>query len=139
MPLERIPQGLIDTTSIKGPFSKYLNWRETELLIALVRSVQPRVMIEFGTNLGITAKRVLENVPTLERYIGIDVPFDHVPPLANQRDEVPMSAGCFAADDPRFWLMLADPALTPDALEPCDAAFIDGDHSEAGVAADTNI
>jgi hypothetical protein len=35
--------------------------------------------------------------------------------------------------------MLADPALTPDALEPCDAAFIDGDHSEAGVAADTNI
>jgi hypothetical protein len=50
-----------------------------------------------------------------------------------------MSAGCFAADDPRFWLMLADPALTPDALEPCDAAFIDGDHSEAGVAADTNI
>lgn len=119
-------------------FSKYLSANETSILIELVGSVSPRVMIEFGCNTGITAKRVLESVPTLERYIGIDVEPDHVPTLSCQIGEVPEMAGAYAADDDRFFL-LSSPTLDLSAehLEPCDAAFIDGDHSEAGVTHDS--
>jgi predicted O-methyltransferase YrrM len=66
---------------------------ETAILTALVKSIAPRVMIEFGCNYGITAKRLLENVPTLEKYIGIDVPHGHIPTLPCQRTETPVNAG----------------------------------------------
>jgi len=137
--MQRVSPATLDLSSVRGPFSKYLNARETAILIALVRSVTPRVMIEFGCNLGITAARVLEHVPSLERYIGVDVPANHKPPLACQSDEVPRNPGYSAGHDPRFWLMLAEPMLTPDQLEPADAIFIDGDHSRQGVTHDTEL
>jgi predicted O-methyltransferase YrrM len=115
-------------------FSKYLNMQETSILVELVREVNPRVMIEIGCNLGVTAKRVLENVPTLERYIGVDVPADFETTLECQMEEVPERAGAYAADDDRFFLLECPSfILTADKLEPCDAVFIDGDHSEAAV------
>src|SRR5215467_8418587 len=109
---------------INGPFSYYLNWRETSILTFLIGSVAPKVMIEFGTNVGITASRILCNVPTLERYIGIDVPSDYAPTLRCQDSEVPAHPGCFVTD-PRYWLLIAEHELTHDDLEPCDACFID--------------
>jgi predicted O-methyltransferase YrrM len=125
---------------LRGPFSRYLNEHETATLVALVKSVAPKVMIEFGCNSGITAARVLENVPTLEKYIGIDVPVDHVTTLGCQRYEVPVSAGCWAAHDPRFFLLKArSQALRTGHLEPCDAVFIDGDHSEAAVLHESRL
>lgn len=125
---------------INGPFSHYLNWNETAILAALVNSGTPEVMIEFGCNQGITAKRLLENVPTLEKYIGIDVPNDHVTTLACQSSEVPMMAGCYAAIDDRFSILLSPSKhITADALEPCDAVFIDGDHSSAAVAHESKL
>jgi predicted O-methyltransferase YrrM len=115
-------------------FSKYLGPQEAAILIELVRSVSPKVMIEFGCNLGITAMRVLDNVPTLERYIGIDVPPSYVPILECQRYEIPERAGLYAAEDKRFFLLTRPSAKLRTAdLEPCDAVFIDGDHSEAAV------
>jgi predicted O-methyltransferase YrrM len=104
-------------------------------LIDLVKSVSPKVMIEFGCNVGITAMRVLENVPTLERYVGVDVDPDHVPTLSCQLSEVPERAGAYAADDQRFFL-LTQPSLELGAedLERCEAVFIDGDHSDAVVS-----
>lgn len=125
---------------VKGPFSRYLGVYETSLLVALLNSVAPKVMIEFGCNAGITAARVLENVPTLEKYIGIDVPPDHVPPLECQRSEVPVSAGCYAAHDPRFFLLKENSQLLRTGhLEPCDAVFIDGDHSERAVLHESRL
>jgi predicted O-methyltransferase YrrM len=118
-----------------GHFSDYLNRNETSILIDLVKGVSPKVMIEFGCNLGVTAKRVLENVPTLERYVGVDVEPDHVPTLGCQLSEVPERAGAYAADDQRFFLLTSPSTeLDADDLERCDAVFIDGDHSEAVVS-----
>jgi predicted O-methyltransferase YrrM len=115
---------------LAGPTSQYLNGYETSILLALVRSVRPRVMIEFGCNDGITAKRMLENLPSLQKYIGIDVPFGHNPTLLCQLTETPVNAGWCAADDPRFfYLEKRSQLLCTDDLEPCDAVFIDGDHS----------
>lgn len=138
--MQRINQSELRVKQINGPFSYYLNWSETAILIALLNSVRPRTVIEFGVNRGMTARRVLDNVPTIERYIGIDIPSDQVPTLECQRTEVPAEAGAEAASDPRFFLMLRESKdLSIDQLEPADAAFIDGDHSEAGVMQDTAI
>jgi predicted O-methyltransferase YrrM len=119
-------------------FSFYLGRQETSILIELVNSVSPKVMIEFGCNRGVTAKRVLENVPSLEKYIGIDVPPDYQPKLACQHSEVPKRAGTFASGDDRFYLLSVPSIdLKPENLEPCDAVFIDGDHSFGAVMHDS--
>jgi predicted O-methyltransferase YrrM len=125
---------------VKGPFSHYLNAQETAILVALVNSVAPRIAIEFGCNQGITAKRLLDNVPTLQKYIGIDVPADHVPTLTCQSSEVPIVAGHAAATDERFSVYLA-PSITigPEQLEPCDAIFVDGDHSYEAVLHESRL
>jgi predicted O-methyltransferase YrrM len=137
--LERVSQASLGVSRVNGPFSLYLNQNETSILIALVGNVAPRVMIEFGCNMGITAKRVLDNVQSLERYIGIDVPEDHRPTLRCQDMETPDEPGLYAATDPRFWLMIAERDIEVYDLEPCDAVFIDGDHSEKAVTRDSRI
>ena len=114
--------------------------QETDILVALVRSASPKVMIEFGVNQGITACRLLENVPGLEKYIGIDVPRTHQTTLGCQRNEVPDNPGEFAAHDERFSLLLApSQTLMPDDLEPADAVFIDGDHAMAAVLHESQL
>jgi predicted O-methyltransferase YrrM len=125
---------------LPGRFSKYLNSHETSILIALVNSVAPQVMIEFGCNEGITAKRILENVPTLRRYIGIDVPYGNRPTLKCQETETPLNAGWYAANDPRFFYLEARSQMLRTAhLEACDAVFIDGDHSESAVLHESHL
>jgi len=119
---------------VPGPFSLYMTPQETSLLVALVRSVDPRTVIEFGCNQGLTARRLLDNISTIERYIGVDVPPDHDTVLECQRSEVPELAGVHAIDDRRFELLLVPTSeLSIDDLEPCDAVFIDGDHSHDAV------
>jgi predicted O-methyltransferase YrrM len=123
-----------------GVFSKYLNAHETAILLALVKSVTPRVIIEFGCNQGITAKRLLDNLPGLQKYIGIDVLPGHRATLPCQQGETPVNAGCYAADDARFFLLLArSQMLRTGHLEAADAVFIDGDHSESAVLHESRL
>ena len=119
----------------------YLGSRETAFVVALIASVRPRVVIEFGVNRGRTARAILDALQSpLERYIGIDIPFGHPPRLKCQESEVPVNAGYYAASDVRFELCRQDSMeLTPADLEPIDAAFIDGDHSEKAVAHDSAL
>jgi len=137
---ERIETVAIRPQIVRGPFSNYLNANECSILIDLVRSVSPRVMIEFGCNMGLTAKRVLENVHTLETYVGVDVFRDHVPTLACQLSEVPMEPGELAAGDDRFFVLVRPTLkLRASDLEPCDALFIDGDHSDEAVSYESEL
>jgi predicted O-methyltransferase YrrM len=120
----------------------YLGKQETEILVSLIASVEPRTMFEFGVQAGRTAKTLLDRVPSLQRYIGIDVPFDHMPTLACQKSEVPITPGVFASEDPRFFTLIYEGGsqlLSADQLEPCDAVFIDGDHSRAAVLHDSAV
>jgi len=131
----------LGSVPVKGPFSRYLGVYETSLLVALLNSVAPKVMIEFGCNAGITAARVLENVLTIERYIGVDLPPDDKQTVLDcQRPEVPVNAGCYASHDPRFFLLaVRSQLLRTGHLEPCDAVFIDGDHSEQAVLHESRL
>lgn len=124
---------------LNGLPERYMNPGELETLIALVASVDARVMIEIGTNAGRTAKAVLRNVPGLERYVGIDVPPSYQFAKYVQRNEAPSRPGELALDDPRFRLLLARRGtfdLDARDLPACDVVFIDGDHSAEAVRAD---
>jgi len=130
----------LGVTPIEGPFSKYMTAQETAILVTLIGLSDPKVVIEFGCNEGVTSKRILDNVPSIEKYIGIDVAIDHVPVLGCQFWEVPKHPGAYAASDARFQLLTSPSQyLTADMLEPCDAVFIDGDHSERVVLHESNI
>jgi predicted O-methyltransferase YrrM len=137
--LRKFSNSELNVKPIGGPFSGYLNANETAILVALVKAARPRVMIEFGCNTGMTARRVLDHVPSLERYIGIDVPSYYTPLLDCQRSEVPALPGCFA-EDARFYLHVSASQLLGVAdLEICDAVFIDGDHSRNAVLHDSRL
>lgn len=117
-----------------------MNPGELEVLCGLVGSVSPKVVVEFGVNVGRTAQAILEYVPGIETYIGVDVPFGYVPTKDVQKEEVPETPGELVADDPRFRLLLPEGGsrnLHSTDLIPCDAVFIDGDHSREGVTNDT--
>lgn len=115
---------------------------ELEVLVHLVRSVEPRTMIEFGCRDGRTAKIMLNNVTTLDKYIGIDVAFGHQPTLSHQAEETVRHPGTLAQTDSRFELMVRPSGtlgLTKSDLPGADAVFIDGDHSEFAVTSDTKL
>jgi SAM-dependent methyltransferase len=137
--IEVTPDSDID---LSGLPKEYMNPGELETLITLVRSVKPKVMIEVGCNSGRTAKAILRNVPSLERYVGIDVPPSYEFAKSVQRREVPARPGELALDDPRFMLVLARRGtfdLRPEDLPFPDVVFIDGDHGEEAVRGDHDL
>jgi predicted O-methyltransferase YrrM len=119
----------------------YLSREDTARIVALVKSVNAKVMIEFGCQEGRTAWAILASVPTLQDYFGIDVPPDYIPRL-DQWDEIPKSAGLLVENDPRFRLVIRRRGsfdLRWQDLPFCDAVFIDGDHSLEAVIHDSEL
>jgi predicted O-methyltransferase YrrM len=125
---------------LSGLPSRYMNPGELEVLIALVASVKPKSVLEFGCNVGRTAVAILRNVPGIERYQGIDVPKTYVPSKRVQKAEVPDHPGELVRNDRRFELLIRPRGsldLVATDLAPCDAVFIDGDHGAFAVRHDT--
>jgi predicted O-methyltransferase YrrM len=123
------------------PSRRYMMDGECDVLIALVNSVEPKTMIEFGVNEGLTARAVLQAVEGIKRYIGIDVLPGYEFEIPAQSVEKPQEPGCLV-NDPRFELMLR-PRGTQDifaAMLPiADVVFIDGDHGRKSVAWDAAL
>lgn len=123
-----------------GHDMQYSNPGEYGCLAALANSIGAKRVLEIGINYGRTAAMLLKNVPTIEKYIGIDVPPSTPLSLAVQKNEVPMIAGQFVEGDPRVRTIIRDGgsfSVTPEEVGEVDFAFIDGDHSEDGVVQDT--
>jgi predicted O-methyltransferase YrrM len=122
---------------------QYLNQGELEVIIALVRSVQPRIVVEIGLAAGRTAKAILRELPDLVRYIGIDTDPSYRTKLPSQWAERGRNPGQLALDDPRFdrWLLPRGSFdLTPaDFPDDVAAVFVDGDHSSEAVSHDSNL
>lgn len=124
---------------LTGLHTRFVNDGELNVLIHLIVGVRARNVLEIGANTGRTAKAILRNVPSVERYIGVDVPADYVTPKAVQRREVLPNPGALAMEDPRFRLLVCGRGsfdLTPDDLPKMDAVFVDGGHEEAAVRHD---
>lgn len=99
-------------------------------------------MVEFGVNEGRTARAILQNVKSMKHYVGIDVPPTCKPTLPFQRREIPQQPGNLAKHDPRFELIVKPRGSFDVSLKElpiCDAVFIDGDHSQAGVLQDYGL
>ena len=121
---------------------RYFNAGELDRLTALVASVNPRTVVEFGCNEGRAAATLLLNVASIAEYVGIDVLPGYVTQRECQRNEVPADPGKFARADPRFRLILRVRGafdLTPDDLPLANACFIDADHSRIGVLNDYRL
>lgn len=117
--------------------ARFLNPGEMDVLAELLAG--SRRVVEVGCQNGRTARVLLDTLPEIERYVGIDVLPGYVPEKAVQRGEVPANPGEFALADPRFQLIVRPRgAFDLDGLDVghADAFFIDGDHSRAGVAND---
>jgi predicted O-methyltransferase YrrM len=139
-----IKQSALDVQPIDwaGLPRRFLNPGELEVLVALIRSVNPRAVTEIGVNVGRTAKALLANVPGIESYQGVDVLPGYMPSKPVQRNETPPNPGELARDDPRFELILRRRGsldLKPADLKPCDAVFIDGDHGREAVEHDADL
>ena len=126
-----------------GLHRKYLNVGEMEIIASILRGVEAKSVLEIGCRDGRTARVLLHNVSALDRYVGVDVPMSYVPNLSHQRAEMVSDPGALVVDDSRFELMLRERGsldLKPQNFyERFDAAFIDGDHSEAAVTHDSDL
>ena len=112
---------------------KYMQPGEQDVLIALISTIKPRTMIEIGVNEGLTAKAVLEHVPSIEHYYGVDVNSSYEFEIPAQRIERPGIPGVMVLDDPRFHLIIRGDLMPHEA----DVVFIDGDHGKNAVLADS--
>ena len=115
---------------------------ELETLIGLIADREPLSMLEIGVNTGRTAAEILDNVPSLETYQGVDVLPGYRTEKFVQRREVPQAPGHLASHDKRFELVLRARGsldLQPSELLPADVVFIDGDHSRRCVSLDTAL
>jgi predicted O-methyltransferase YrrM len=123
---------------VTGPEVKrpYMEPGEQEALLALIGSIAPapEVMVEIGVNIGLTAKAVLQHVPSISRYIGIDVEAGYRFEGAWQQHDRPAEPGRLVKGDPRFRLMLRDKDQMPQSS---DVVFIDGDHGPRNVLQDS--
>ncbi|OHD21742.1 MAG: hypothetical protein A2Y38_14510 [Spirochaetes bacterium GWB1_59_5] len=120
----------------------YAGSLDRRVLLALARTFQPRVVVEFGVQRGITAALLLRECPQIESYVGVDVPPGYDVTLPGQRPEVPAAgqAGELAKSDPRFRLLLkaeGTAGLVAGDLPVADLVYIDADHSAEGVRRDT--
>lgn len=109
------------------------------MLLALINSVQPSSMIEFGVNEGITAVAVLANFPDIDEYIGVDVEFHHQLEIPAQQYEVPKEPGRLVNDNPRFKLIIRYDEDDRNISGLFDVAFIDGDHGKYSVMKDYKL
>jgi len=138
-PSERLSPRQYD---VAGLPVEYLNPGELAVLLHLFESVSPRVVIEFGVNAGRTPAAVLRNLPTISRYVGVDVLPGYRTLMPVQRNEVPRHPGALVKDDPCFELVLRERGsfdLAVADLPSADAIFIDADHSREGVMNDYRL
>lgn len=123
-----------------------MNPGELKVLVALARIAswfKPATQIvEIGCNNGRTAKTILSNVESIERYIGIEVPQEYRPSMPVQQREW-QTPGILATGDPRFELWVKPlgslDCSAADFDAPVDMVFIDGDHSRKAVEYDTAL
>lgn len=139
LPIIRVERPSIDLTGLPA---RFMNPGELETLVALIGSVKPKGVLEFGVNTGRTSKVLMDNIPSIERYQGIDVPIGYTTSKEVQRREVPVNPGSMVETYPQFELILRPRGsldLSVADLALCNAAFIDGDHGYDAVLHDTML
>ena len=116
------------------PQDTYAGEHDRAILLTLARHVQARRVVEVGVQEGRTAATLLSGCPSIERYLGIDLPPGSVTALKGQQTELPVVAGRLARDFKAFMLCLIAGG-TKELVEfpDSDFFFIDGEHTYEAV------
>jgi len=120
----------------------FTSQEDMDVIASLIHHVGAERMMEIGINEGRTAKAVLDSVPSVKRYVGVDVPpyFKTSHPL--QQKEVPVEAGSMVKGDGRVRLIVRDGGsaeLNGEEVGEVDVVFIDGDHTYDAVVRDSEL
>ena len=120
------------------------NVLEQFILCALVRKVQPKVILEVGTFKGATTWHIHENAPPDAIIYTIELPDDEVPAIVSDVDLASIKTRPFLPTSGRVRQILVNTMEWSGALEPgggpqpkVQFAFIDADHRYEGVRNDT--
>lgn len=121
-----------------------MNPGEPEVLLALISSVNPVRVAEFGVNEGLTARFLLDNIPSIQHYIGVDITARSNYKMEHgiQQREKSLRPGYFANASDKFRLILHENgSLDCSAAEfgRVGAVFVDGDHGRKAVEHDTAL
>lgn len=137
-----LPTERLLTQPAEGLRNQFMERADTEAVLALLHEVNPKRVVEFGINYGFTAREILQRVPGIEEYIGIDVYPGYTLAPRFQWPEIPLFPGREVKGDPRVKLLIK-PRGTLDInaydIGKVDAAIIDGDHSAWIVDQDTML
>lgn len=57
-------------------------------LVTLIQSVKPESVLEIGVHYGQTAKVILENVPSIVRYVGVDLSTRRTTAISQQMNQM---------------------------------------------------
>jgi predicted O-methyltransferase YrrM len=117
---------------------------EFEALCAIVRRAMPKTILEIGSRDGRSLIRLAEAaMPTLERVLTIDLPGGSWGRVGSESNLMQCVRHLRARGiDVRTCLLSSrDPEAAEEIarLGPIDFAFLDGDHTEAGVRADFDL
>lgn len=125
-----------------GLDGKFYHPGELETIVAVLRKVKPKAMLEIGINEGRFAKAILQNVSGIEKYIGIDVLPGYETQCSIQKDELSERPGTLVKDNEAFELYLSKNGSfdwSKETLPRFDAVFIDGDHGARAVGYDSAL
>ena len=121
-----------------------MNLEDMRTIMGLLEQVRPKSMLEIGVNEGRTAKQILTNIPTIERYVGIDLSDRGKQDDYSRQNAhiIPDTPAKFVINDPRFRLILRPHGsfdVTANELGEFDVVFVDGDHMLWGIMHDTGL
>jgi len=129
-------------SSIRENQNYLMTPKERGILVTLLRQLKAQTVVEIGINEGLCAEIMLKAVPSIRRYVGIDVEQGYITSMKTQQREIPEVPGKFALGDDRLRVIVSKRGsfdLKPNDLPMCDVMLIDGDHGREAVKWDTHL
>jgi predicted O-methyltransferase YrrM len=124
----------------KADDDRFMTEYERRVLVALLYWIKAKTVIEIGVQRGHCARVLLDHVPTIRWYLGIDVEPGYKTGLSVQQTEVPDVAGDLVLQERRFRLKkLRHGSFDLTELPSCDVVLIDGDHGASAVSHDSHL
>ncbi len=141
---EHLPQIEVSpaTNLIRKRAYDMMTVKEKGIIVTLLRDIGAKTVIETGVHDGSCAELVLLNVPTIERYVGIDIEPWKIVGNPYEQAAVCSHPGRMVMQDKRFELITRKNGSLDLAyfdLPECDAFIIDGDHGREAVLNDTSL